>query len=77
MVPAARCWLVKLNHWQDMGFDAIWISPITQQVADPSRAYTGYIQTNLYGTNANFGTPDQLRSLSSALKSRGMVRGLG
>ncbi|KAF2092385.1 alpha-amylase [Rhizodiscina lignyota] len=56
----------------DMGFDAIWISPITEQVLDPSRAYHGYTQTNLYGTNSNFGTPDDLRQLSQALHDRQM-----
>jgi alpha-amylase len=55
-----------------MGFDAIWVSPITQQVADPTRAYTGYMQTHLHGTNANFGTPDDLRALSAALHKRSM-----
>lgn len=57
-----------------MGFDAIWVSPITQQVADGSRAYHGYSQTNLYGTNSNFGTDTDLINLAAALHARGMVR---
>lgn len=56
-----------------MGFDAIWISPITAQIDDPSRAYHGYSQQDLYTVNTNFGSYEDLQSLSSALHARGMV----
>lgn len=47
----------------------IWISPVTAQVTE---AYHGYYQTDLYSVNSKFGTADELRSLASALHSRGM-----
>lgn len=77
----------KLDYIKNMGFTAVsfdsfyarqaytdrgrqvWISPITEQVAN---AYHGYYQTDLYSLNSNFGTAHDLRSLSSALHSKGM-----
>lgn len=56
-----------------MGFTAIWISPVVEQVADIARAYHGYSATNLYGLNVNFGTAAELKALSKALHDRGMV----
>lgn len=56
-----------------MGFTAIWISPIVQQISDPSRAYHGYSAKNLYGLNSNFGSAADLKELAAALHSRGMV----
>lgn len=56
-----------------MGFTAIWISPVVEQVDDVARAYHGYSATNIYGLNANFGTADELKALSQALHDRGMV----
>ena len=59
-----------------MGFDAIWISPITYQLqgnTPDGSAYHGYWQQNLYEVNSNFGTPADLQALSAALHSRGMV----
>ena len=47
----------------------VWISPITAQVAG---AYHGYYQTDLYSVNSKFGTANELKSLASALHSRGM-----
>ncbi|KAH6675165.1 glycoside hydrolase family 13 protein [Halenospora varia] len=62
----------KLDYIQGMGFTAIWISPVVEQVADPSRAYHGYTAQNLYGVNRNFGTEDDLKALAKALHDRGM-----
>lgn len=42
---------------------------MTEQVDE---AYHGYYQTNLYSVNTNFGTADDLKSLSFALHSKGM-----
>ena len=66
----------KLDYIQNMGFDAIWISPVTAQIptvtayGDP---YPGYWQQNLYAINPNFGTAADLKALSAALHARGMV----
>ena len=65
-----------LDYIQGMGFDAIWISPITAQIEGKTaygEAYHGYWQQDLYSINSHFGTSDDLKSLSKALHSRGMV----
>ncbi|KAL1610180.1 hypothetical protein SLS60_001845 [Paraconiothyrium brasiliense] len=59
----------KLDYIKNMGFTAVWISPITEQVVN---AYHGYYQTDLYSVNSRFGTAEDLKSLASALHSRGM-----
>ena len=56
-----------------MGFDAVWISPITKQIDDASRAYHGYSQVDAYSLNSNFGNAADLHNLADALHSRGMV----
>ncbi|OJJ67021.1 hypothetical protein ASPBRDRAFT_48554 [Aspergillus brasiliensis CBS 101740] len=65
----------KLDYIQDLGFDAIWISPAQSQIsartADLS-AYHGYWPNDLYSINTHFGTPKDLQALSSALHDRGM-----
>ncbi|MCJ1356998.1 MAG: hypothetical protein MMC33_006994 [Icmadophila ericetorum] len=65
----------KLDYIQDMGFTAIWLSPITanlpQKTADGT-SYHGYWQQNINALNANFGTTASLKNLSSALHARGM-----
>ncbi|GLA12913.1 hypothetical protein AnigIFM62618_009428 [Aspergillus niger] len=58
-----------------MGFTAIWISPITEQLPQDTadgEAYHGYWQQKIYDVNSNFGTADDLKSLSDALHARGM-----
>lgn len=66
----------QLDRIQDLGFDAIWISPITHQVegltADGS-AYHGYWQDDIDSVNENFGTADDLKALSAELHNRDMV----
>jgi alpha-amylase len=37
-----------------------------------AQAYHGYYQTDLYSINTNFGTADELKSLASAVHSKGM-----
>jgi len=63
----------KLDYIQGMGFTAIWISPVVEQVTDPTRGYTGYAAQNIYGLNGNFGTAEELQALATALHDRGMV----
>mmetsp|Transcript_6689 Transcript_6689/g.6554 ORF Transcript_6689/g.6554 Transcript_6689/m.6554 type:complete len:270 (-) Transcript_6689:602-1411(-) len=59
----------NLDYIQNMGFDAIWISPIP--VNYPG-AYHGYAAIDLYGVNPNFGTEQDLLNLVNACHSRGM-----
>ncbi|RAL62812.1 hypothetical protein DID88_004654 [Monilinia fructigena] len=65
----------NLDYIQGMGFTAIWISPIVQNVvgdtADGS-GYHGYWAQNIYEVNPNFGTSADLKALSAALHARGM-----
>jgi len=66
----------RLDYIQDMGFDAICISPITQNIEGATaygEAYHGYWQQDLYSLNTHFGTSDDLKQLGQALHSRGMV----
>lgn len=72
-------WCGIINHLdyvQDMGFTAVWISPVTKQIegsANGGTAYHGYYQTDLYDVNEHFGTKADLRDLADALHARGMV----
>lgn len=62
----------KLDYIQGMGFDAIWISPVVEQVSNPTRAYHGYCAKNIYSLNNHFGSADDLKALAQALHDRGM-----
>lgn len=69
----------ELDYIQGMGFDAVWISPVTTQLAGNSgdgSSYHGYWQTDINTVNSAFGTEADLQALSAALHSRGMVRTL-
>ncbi|KAJ3720226.1 GH13 alpha-amylase precursor [Lentinula guzmanii] len=64
-----------LDYIQDMGFDAIWISPVVENVqgtTSEGEAYHGYWPQNINSLNTNFGSADDLKSLSSALHDKGM-----
>ncbi|EPY50260.1 alpha-amylase Aah4 [Schizosaccharomyces cryophilus OY26] len=66
-----------LDYIQELGFTAIWISPVVQQVEIPEKsglgeAYHGYWPKNYYRLNPHFGTEKELRELSHALHMRGM-----
>ena len=66
----------RLDYIQDLGFDAVWISPVTHQVEGQSidgSAYHGYWQDDINEVNEHFGTADDLRALSAELHSRNMV----
>ena len=68
----------QLDYIQDMGFDAIWISPITkniEQSTEYGEAYHGYWQQDIYAVNPRFGTAGDLKALAEALHLRGMVCG--
>ena len=65
----------KLDYIQGMGFDAVMISPIIENVDGEvyyGEAYHGYWPLDLYSLNSHFGTKQDLLDLSDALHSRGM-----
>ncbi|KAK0851648.1 hypothetical protein LTR03_003905 [Friedmanniomyces endolithicus] len=65
----------RLDYIQGMGFDAVWISPITAQLPQRTgdgEAYTGYWQQDLYALNSKFGTAEELKDLIGEMHSRGM-----
>jgi alpha-amylase len=59
----------NLDYIQDLGFDAIWISPV---IDNAEGGYHGYWQRNMYETNSYFGSSDDLVKLSEALHKRDM-----
>ncbi|KAJ5491759.1 Acid alpha-amylase [Penicillium diatomitis] len=64
-----------LDYIQGMGFTAIWITPVTEQLPQDTgdgEAYHGYWQQEIYNVNTNYGTAADLQALSKALHSRGM-----
>jgi alpha-amylase len=60
---------LQLDYISAMGFDAVWISPVVDNVPG---GYHGYWQRNQTQINSNFGAPADLASLSRALHERGM-----
>lgn len=52
--------LYNLEHITDMGFNAIWISPVPENI---EHGYHGYWAKNLYNINSHFGSADDLRAL--------------
>ena len=53
----------QLDYIKGMGFDAIWISPIVDNL---DGGYHGYWARNWEGLNTNFGSADDLKALVSA-----------
>ncbi|KAL3461602.1 glycoside hydrolase superfamily [Aspergillus heterothallicus] len=65
----------KLDYIQDLGFTAVQISPVVENIPEHTtygEAYHGYWPQNLYALNGHFGTADDLRKLSGELHKRGM-----
>ncbi|KAF9645246.1 alpha-amylase [Thelephora ganbajun] len=65
----------KLDYIQNLGFDAIWISPIVANVGGFTtygEAYHGYWAQDIYKLNSHFGSADDLVALSNALHARDM-----
>jgi len=65
----------KLDYIQNLGFDAIWISPIVANVEGFTvygEAYHGYWAQDIYELNPHFGSADDLVALSNALHERDM-----
>ena len=57
----------KLDYIAELGFNAIWISPIP---LNPPRSFHGYGMIDLYRLNDHFGTVADLNSLVSACHAR-------
>lgn len=65
----------KLDYIQGMGFDAVMISPIIENIdgrVEYGEAYHGYWPLNLNNLNSKFGTHQDLLDLGAALHARGM-----
>ena len=66
----------KLQYIADMGFDAIWISPIVQNIGSLTaygQSYHGYWTQNINNLNSNFGSASDLKDLVSTAHSMGML----
>ncbi|KAI0055861.1 alpha-amylase [Artomyces pyxidatus] len=65
-----------LDYIQHMGFDAVWISPVSANIdnatAAQGEAFHGYWTKDLTTLNKHFGDDDDLKALSAALHKRGM-----
>jgi alpha-amylase len=65
----------KLDYIQDLGFDAIWISPIVANIEGVTvygEAFHGYWAQDIYSLNPHFGSEEDLLALSNALHERDM-----
>eukprot|EP00727_Mastigamoeba_balamuthi_P009733 m51a1_g5382 putative alpha-amylase (754) ;mRNA; f:10030-12529 len=60
----------NLDYILELGFDAIWISPVVENTPD---GYHGYWAKNLSGINPYWGTPEELKGLIKAAHGRGML----
>lgn len=59
----------NLDYIAGMGFDAIWISPVVDNI---DGGYHGYWAANWEKLNANFGSEDDLKSLVKAAHAKGI-----
>ena len=59
----------NLDYITGMGFDAIWISPIPENLGND---YHGYAALNWFNVNPHFGTEDDLKDLVSACHDKGV-----
>ncbi|KAG8983820.1 hypothetical protein FRB90_005717 [Tulasnella sp. 427] len=65
----------NLDYIQGMGFTAIWISPVNQNILGPTAygdPYHGYWIADISQLNDRFGTADDLRQLSDEVHRRNM-----
>jgi alpha-amylase len=59
----------KLDYIKNMGFDAIWISPMLENYGND---YHGYAALNWSNPNPHFGTGADLKALVKAAHSKGI-----
>ena len=59
----------KLDYIEGMGFNAIWISPIIENL-DNEYAYHGYSGKNFYALNSHFGTEEDFINLITECHKR-------
>jgi alpha-amylase len=59
----------QLQYIKDLGFDAIWISPV---VDNTDGGYHGYWARNWEKTNSHFGDENALKALVAAAHSMGI-----
>ena len=67
--------VTKLDYIQNMGFDAIWISPIVANIegtTEYGEAFHGYWQQDIFSLNSHFGSADDLKALAAELHKREM-----
>lgn len=59
----------NLDYIQNMGFDAIWISPV---VDNTDGGYHGYWARNIYQLNSNFGSENDFKNFVNECHMRGI-----
>ncbi|PKS05102.1 hypothetical protein jhhlp_008469 [Lomentospora prolificans] len=66
----------NLDYIKEMGFTAVWISPIVAQIEAAGNqdgdSYHGFWAKDFNSLNSRFGTANDLKDLSDALHTRGM-----
>ncbi|KAM5531186.1 hypothetical protein V8D89_015156 [Ganoderma adspersum] len=66
----------RIDYIKDLGFDAIWISPIVANIEGNTpygQAYHGYWSQDMNSLNPHFGNASDLRELSDELHRRDML----
>ncbi|KAH6838558.1 alpha-amylase [Chaetomium sp. MPI-CAGE-AT-0009] len=59
----------RLDYIKDLGFDAIWITPV---IANTEGGYHGYWGQDLYTVNPKLGSANELKSLVTVAHQKGM-----
>lgn len=71
-----RGMIEKLDYIYDMGFTAVWISPVVKNIPNGTdgagQPYHGFWSLDVESLNDNMGTKQDLLDLSQALHDRGM-----
>ena len=63
----------NLGYIKDMGFTAIWPTPLLENDL-PTYSYHGYSITNHYKVDPRFGTLDDYKELGSKAKQNGLKK---
>ncbi|WP_427983449.1 alpha-amylase family glycosyl hydrolase [Agarivorans sp.] len=62
----------SLDYIQDLGMNAIWLTPIFDSEGNDRLDATGYFTRNYFAIDPNFGTLEQARTLVNEAHARGM-----